>query len=61
MKQQTDSYEHLKVKYIEGVKEQKELYNKVLELKGSQCSFSYILAEALVINQRTFLMDLACR
>lgn len=35
MKQQTDSYEHLKVKFIEGVKEQKELYNKVLELKGN--------------------------
>ncbi|WKA07439.1 hypothetical protein VitviT2T_025266 [Vitis vinifera] len=35
MGQQTDSYEGLKVKFIEAVKEQKELYNKVLESKGN--------------------------
>ncbi|KAL5736762.1 hypothetical protein ACOSP7_031242 [Xanthoceras sorbifolium] len=32
---QVDLYEHLKVKFINGTKEQKELYNKVLELKGN--------------------------
>ncbi|TXG65578.1 hypothetical protein EZV62_006853 [Acer yangbiense] len=32
---QVDLYEHLKVKFINGTKQQKELYNKVLELKGN--------------------------
>ncbi|KAH9723813.1 kinesin-like protein KIN-14Q [Citrus sinensis] len=32
---QVQLYEHLKIKFIEGTKERKELYNKVLELKGN--------------------------
>ena len=32
--QQVDLHEDLKIKFIEGAKERKELYNKVLELKG---------------------------
>ncbi|KAK4851963.1 hypothetical protein QYF36_019813 [Acer negundo] len=32
---QVDLYEHLKVKFINGTKQKKELYNKVLELKGN--------------------------
>ncbi|XP_020540493.1 kinesin-like protein KIN-14Q isoform X2 [Jatropha curcas] len=35
MKQQQDSHEDLKIKFMEGSKERKELYNKVLELKGN--------------------------
>ncbi|KAF5728089.1 kinesin-related protein 2 [Tripterygium wilfordii] len=35
MKQQTDMHEDLKVKFVEGAKERKELYNRVLELKGN--------------------------
>ncbi|XP_050218929.1 kinesin-like protein KIN-14Q [Mercurialis annua] len=35
MKQQVDLHEDLKMKFIEGAKERKELYNKVLELKGN--------------------------
>lgn len=33
-----ESHEDLKSKYIEGAKERKELYNKVLELRGKLCS-----------------------
>ncbi|KAM6600361.1 hypothetical protein CsatA_019970 [Cannabis sativa] len=33
--QQIDLNEHLKAKFVEGAKERKELYNKVLELKGN--------------------------
>ncbi|OMO65853.1 hypothetical protein CCACVL1_21367 [Corchorus capsularis] len=33
--QQADLHEDLKIKYIKGAKERKELYNKVLELKGN--------------------------
>ena len=32
--QQADLHEDLKIKFIKGAKERKELYNKVLELKG---------------------------
>lgn len=32
--QQVDLHEDLKIKFVEGAKERKELYNKVLELKG---------------------------
>jgi len=32
--QRVDSHEDLKIKFMEGAKERKELYNKVLELKG---------------------------
>ncbi|KAJ9183076.1 hypothetical protein P3X46_006987 [Hevea brasiliensis] len=35
MKEQIDLHEDLKIKFIEGAKERKELYNKVLELKGN--------------------------
>ncbi|CAK7338499.1 unnamed protein product [Dovyalis caffra] len=35
MKQQADLHEDLKIKFVEGAKERKELYNKVLELKGN--------------------------
>ncbi|KAJ7981977.1 Kinesin-like protein [Quillaja saponaria] len=35
MKQQFDLHEDVKTKFIEGVKERKELYNKVLELRGN--------------------------
>lgn len=35
MNQQVDLHEDLKIKFIEGAKERKELYNKVLELKGN--------------------------
>lgn len=35
VKEQVALHEDLKIKYLEGVKERKELYNKVLELKGS--------------------------
>ncbi|KAL9345845.1 hypothetical protein Peur_060698 [Populus x canadensis] len=35
MKQQVDLHEDLKIKFVEGAKERKELYNKVLELKGN--------------------------
>ncbi|XP_065861662.1 kinesin-like protein KIN-14Q isoform X2 [Euphorbia lathyris] len=34
-KEQVALHENLKIKYIEGAKERKELYNKVLELKGN--------------------------
>ena len=34
VKQQVDLHEDLKIKFVEGAKERKELYNKVLELKG---------------------------
>lgn len=34
--EQLESHEDLKSKYIEGAKERKELYNKVLELRGKQ-------------------------
>lgn len=32
--QQVHLHEDLKIKFVEGAKERKELYNKVLELKG---------------------------
>lgn len=32
--EQQQSHEDLKSKYLEGAKQQKELYNKVLELRG---------------------------
>uniref|UniRef100_A0A6N2L235 Kinesin motor domain-containing protein n=1 Tax=Salix viminalis TaxID=40686 RepID=A0A6N2L235_SALVM len=35
MKQQVDLHEDIKIKIVEGTKERKELYNKVLELKGN--------------------------
>lgn len=35
MEQLLDLHNELKVKFIEGANERKELYNKVLELKGS--------------------------
>eukprot|EP00257_Ricinus_communis_P023196 XP_015583116.1 kinesin-like protein KIN-14Q isoform X1 [Ricinus communis] len=35
MKQQVDLHEDLKIKFIEGEKKRKELYNRVLELKGN--------------------------
>ncbi|KAG8657823.1 kinesin-like protein KIN-14Q [Manihot esculenta] len=35
MKEQIDLHEDLKIKFVEGAREQKELYNKVLELKGN--------------------------
>ncbi|KAI4333368.1 hypothetical protein L6164_018192 [Bauhinia variegata] len=35
LNEQLESHEDLKCKYIEGAKERKELYNKVLELKGN--------------------------
>ncbi|KAJ0044453.1 hypothetical protein Pint_04966 [Pistacia integerrima] len=35
IKHQVDMYEHLKIQFVEGTKERKELYNKVLELKGN--------------------------
>ena len=42
VKQQLDFQENLKTKFVEGAKERKELYNKMLELKGQlallQCS-----------------------
>ncbi|XP_031740571.1 kinesin-like protein KIN-14Q isoform X2 [Cucumis sativus] len=34
-KQQSDLQENLKTKFVEGAKERKELYNKMLELKGN--------------------------
>ncbi|KAK2968705.1 hypothetical protein RJ640_005892, partial [Escallonia rubra] len=33
--QQVELHENLKIKYIKGVKERKELYNKILEMKGN--------------------------
>lgn len=33
--QQANLYEDLKIKFVEGAKERKELYNKLLELKGA--------------------------
>ncbi|KAL9366250.1 hypothetical protein Peur_037449 [Populus x canadensis] len=35
MKQQVELHEDIKIKFVEGAKERKELYNKVLELKGN--------------------------
>ncbi|KAJ6423202.1 hypothetical protein OIU84_024188 [Salix udensis] len=35
MKQQVDLHEDIKIKIVEGTKERKELYNKVMELKGN--------------------------
>ncbi|MCD7473626.1 hypothetical protein HAX54_015684 [Datura stramonium] len=35
LKQQVELHEDLKIKFIKGAKEQKELYNKVLDLKGN--------------------------
>ncbi|PON67278.1 Kinesin-like protein [Parasponia andersonii] len=37
--QQMELNEHLKAKFVEGAKERKELYNKVLELKGNMRVF----------------------
>lgn len=36
VKQHVELHEDLKNKFIKGAKEQKELYNKVLELKGTE-------------------------
>ncbi|KAG4933585.1 hypothetical protein JHK87_047587 [Glycine soja] len=36
--EQLESHEDLKSKYIEGATERKDLYNKVLELRGKLCS-----------------------
>lgn len=36
MNEQLESHEDLKFKYMEGAKERKDLYNKVLELRGKQ-------------------------
>lgn len=41
MNQQVDFHKDLKIKFVEGAMERKELYNKVLELKGS-CIFAYL-------------------
>ncbi|KAG5235708.1 kinesin protein [Salix suchowensis] len=45
MKQQVDLHEDLKIKFVEGAKERKELYNKVLELKGGILNFESFLQE----------------
>lgn len=34
VKQDAELHENLKVKFVAGEKERKELYNKILELKG---------------------------
>lgn len=34
VKEQVELHEDLKIKFVKGAKEQKELYNKVLDLKG---------------------------
>lgn len=43
VKQQLDLQENLKTKFVEGAKERKELYNKMLELKGELVSCSVLL------------------
>lgn len=55
MKEQIDLHEDLKIKFVEGAREQKELYNKVLELKGS-CMLAFWYPRFVQIgSQRGFI------
>lgn len=52
MNKHVELHEDIKTKYLQEVKEKKELYNKVLELKGKEFNYSQFLNQMVALYRQ---------